>query len=50
MMDSSCDRVHQHGSKAKKGALPNLAGGLTTKITRIVDADGRPLRLELSAG
>ena len=40
MIDSSCDRVHQHGAKAKKGTLPRLAGGLTTKMRMAASSAG----------
>ncbi|MFB4374934.1 IS5 family transposase [Agrobacterium sp. CR_3] len=55
MIDSSCVRVHQHGANAKKGDLPipcmgRSRGGLTTKIHALVDADGLPVRLALTAG
>ena len=55
MIDSSCVRVHQHGAGAKKGDLrirawDSPAGGLTTKIHALVDAEGRPIRIELTAG
>jgi hypothetical protein len=58
MIDSACVRVHQHGD-AVKGGVPTMAGiaawdaseaGLTTKIHALVDADGRPVRLELTPG
>ena len=55
MIDSSCVRVHQHGAAAKRGSpddggdggMGRSRGGLTTKIHALVDADGRPIRLEL---
>jgi transposase len=55
MIDTSCVCVHQDGANAKKGDMPILAwdvrrGGLTTKIHALVDADGLPVRLELTAG
>ncbi|QXC52972.1 transposase (plasmid) [Agrobacterium salinitolerans] len=54
MIDSSCVRVHQHGANAKRGSadpcMGRSRGGLTTKIHALVDADGLPVRLELSAG
>ncbi|WP_439645183.1 IS5 family transposase, partial [Aurantimonas manganoxydans] len=55
MIDSSCVRVHQHGAGAKKGdpadpCMGHSRGGLTTKIHALVDAEGRPVRLELTAG
>ncbi|WP_343316097.1 IS5 family transposase [Brucella sp. BE17] len=54
MIDSSCIRVHQHGTNAKKGdadpCMGRSRGGLTTKIHALVDADGLPVSLELTAG
>lgn len=55
MIDSSCVRVHQHGASAKKGGstdpcMGRSRGGLTTKIHALVDAEGRPVRMELTAG
>ncbi len=55
MIDSSCVRVHQRGATAKKGGLDDgcmgrSRGGLTTKIYAVVDAEGRPIALELTAG
>ncbi|ADU15350.1 hypothetical protein Astex_3736 (plasmid) [Asticcacaulis excentricus CB 48] len=55
MIDSSCVRVHQHGATAKKGGLDDgcmgrSRGGLTTKIHAVVDAECRPIALELTAG
>lgn len=54
MIDGSCVRVHQHGATAKRadsddGGMGRSRGGLTTKIHALVDAEGRPLALELSA-
>nr|WP_319391163.1 IS5 family transposase [uncultured Cohaesibacter sp.] len=55
MIDSSCVRVHQHGATGKKGdqddgCMGRSRGGLTTKIHALVDAEGRPIDLRLSAG
>ncbi|MVA27264.1 IS5 family transposase (plasmid) [Agrobacterium vitis] len=55
MIDSSCVRVHQHAANGKKGdqhdgCMGRSRGGLTTKIHAVVDADGRPIRLALTAG
>ncbi|WP_303832141.1 IS5 family transposase [Asticcacaulis taihuensis] len=55
MIDSYCVRVHQHGATGKKGGLDDgcmgrSRGGLTTKIHAVVDAEGRPIALELTAG
>ncbi|WP_170219033.1 IS5 family transposase [Xanthobacter autotrophicus] len=55
MIDSSCVRVHQHGAAIKKRGdndrcMGRSRGGLTTKIHAVVDAEGRPIHLTLSAG
>ncbi|MFG1316903.1 IS5 family transposase, partial [Xanthobacter autotrophicus] len=54
MIDSSCVRVHQHGAAIKKGdddrCMGRSRGGLTTKIHALVDAEGRPIHLLLTAG
>ncbi len=55
MIDSSCGRVHQHGAAGKTGCLPILClrysrSGLTIKIHALLDAEGLPMRLELTAG
>ena len=55
MIDKSCVRVHQHGASVKKGdqddgCMGRSRGGLTTKIHAVIDAEGRPIRLELAAG
>ncbi|MEJ5083616.1 IS5 family transposase [Ochrobactrum sp. MYb379] len=55
MIDSSCVRVHRHAAKGKKGdqddgCMGRSRGGLTTKIHAVVDADGRSIRLALTAG
>ncbi|TAU52491.1 IS5 family transposase [Rhizobium leguminosarum] len=55
MIDSSCVRVHQHAANGKKGdqddgCMGRSRGGLTTKIHALVDADGRPIGLDLTAG
>ncbi len=54
MIDSSCVRVHQMPPR-KKGGLDDRCmgrprGGLTTKIHALVDAEGRPGALTLTAG
>lgn len=53
MIDFFC--VHQHVANAKKGRsadpfMGRSRGGLTIKIRALVDADGRPIRLEFTAG
>ncbi|NTJ45095.1 IS5 family transposase [Agrobacterium larrymoorei] len=54
MIDSSSIRVHQHAANSKKeersGCMGRSRGGLTTKIHALVDADGRPILLKLTAG
>lgn len=53
MIDSTIVRLHQHGASSRRDAS-NCAGrsrgGLTTKIHAVVDRQGLPLRLILSAG
>ncbi|NKW10465.1 IS5 family transposase [Ochrobactrum tritici] len=54
MIDSSSIRVHQHAANGQKdersGCMGRSRGGMTTKIHALVDADGRPIRLKLTAG
>ncbi len=57
MINSSCVRVHQHGAAVKRGArnggdggMGRSRGGLTTKIHALVDAEGRPVKLDAHAG
>ncbi|HEX8214353.1 MAG TPA: IS5 family transposase [Allosphingosinicella sp.] len=54
MIDSSSIRVHQHGANAQKkdgpGCMGRSRGGLTTKIHALVDANGLPIALKLTAG
>lgn len=54
MIDTSIVRVHQQGATAKRGGrdhcLGRSRGGLTTKIHALVDAQGRPIKLMLTAG
>jgi transposase len=54
MIDSTSIRVHQQAATAKKGGpdhcLGRSRGGLTTKIHVVVDAQGLPVRLHLTAG
>ncbi|MQP68680.1 IS5 family transposase [Niveispirillum sp. SYP-B3756] len=55
MIDSTCVRVHQHGATGKKGpgddgGMGRSRGGLTSKIHALVDAEGRPVHLRLTAG
>jgi hypothetical protein len=54
MIDTSIARVHQQGATRKRGerdrCLGRSRGGLTTKIHALVDAQGRPIQLKLTAG
>ena len=53
-IDSSIIRAHQHAAGGKKGgaehAIGRSRGGLSTKINAVVDENGLPIRLSLSAG
>ncbi len=55
MIDSSSIRVHQHAANAQKKTTDPVAwvaraGGLTTKIHALVDAEGLPIDLKLTEG
>src|SRR5947209_15195418 len=54
MIESTSVRVHQQAATAKRGGadhcLGRSRGGLTTKIHVVVDAQGLPIRLGLTAG
>jgi transposase len=53
MIDSTSVRVHQQAATAKgecRSLSRPLPGGLTTKIHVVVDAQGLPIRLGLTAG
>ncbi|MDH7791607.1 transposase [Ochrobactrum sp. AN78] len=55
MIDSTCVRVHHHGTTRKKGDADDVCmgrsrGGLTSKIHAIVDAESRPINLGLTGG
>ncbi|WP_292051220.1 IS5 family transposase [Mesorhizobium sp.] len=53
MIDTSIVRVHQQDATVKGGqdhCLGRSRGGLTTKIHALVDAQGRPIKLMLTAG
>ncbi|WP_157134739.1 IS5 family transposase [Sphingomonas sp. PAMC 26605] len=54
MIDSTSIRAHQQAATGKKGDLDHCLGrsrgGLTTKIHALVDAQGLPIRLSLTAG
>ena len=52
-MDGTVVKVHQHASEAKKGgdrAIGNSCGGKTTKIHMLSDANGNPLKFEITEG
>ena len=53
MIDTSVIRVHQHGAcitRNKKQSMGRSRGGLTSKIHALVDTNGLPVRLALTAG
>jgi transposase len=54
MIDSTSVRAHQQAATAKRASadhcLGRSRGGLTTKIHAVVDAQGLPIRLGLTAG
>src|SRR6185312_5899397 len=53
MIDTSIVRVHQHGACAttnQRQSMGRSRGGLTSKIHAVVDGNGLPVRLALSAG
>jgi transposase len=53
MIDSTSVRAHQQAATAKRGVQITVSvdpGGLTTKIHVVVDAQGLPIRLGLTAG
>ena len=53
MIDTSIVRVHQHGAcgfRNKRQSMGRSRGGLTSKIHAVVDSNGLPVRLELTAG
>jgi transposase len=53
MIDTSVVRVHQHGAciiRNRKQSMGRSRGGLTTKIHAVVDTNGLPVRLALTAG
>jgi len=53
MIDTSIVRVHQHGaciSRNKRQSMDRSRGGLTSKIHAVVDSNGLPVRLALTAG
>jgi transposase len=53
MIDASIVRVHQHGAcipRNRKQSMGRSRGGLTSKIHAVVDTNGLPVRLALTAG
>jgi len=53
MIDTSIVRVHQHAAsiaRNKRQSMGRSRGGLTSKIHAVVDANGLPVRLALTAG
>jgi len=53
MIDTSIVRVHQHGacvSRNKRQSMGRSRGGLSSKIHAVVDSNGLPIRLALTAG
>jgi transposase len=53
MIDTSIVRVHQHGAciiRNKRQSVGCSRGGLTSKIHAVVDTNGLPVRLALTAG
>lgn len=53
MIDTSIIRVHQHAAciaRNKRQSMGRSRGGLTSKIHAVVDTNGLPVRLALTAG
>ena len=53
MIDTSIVRVHQHAAsiaRNKKQSMGRSRGGLTSKIHAVVDTNGLPVQLALTAG
>jgi hypothetical protein len=53
MIDTSIIRVHQHAAciaRNKRRSMGRSRGGLTSKIHALVDTNGLPIRLALTAG
>ena len=53
MIDTSIIRVHQHGAcitRNRRKSMGRSRGGLTSKIHAVVDTNGLPVQLELTAG
>lgn len=52
MIDTSIVRVHQHAciTRNRRQSMGRSRGGLTSKIHAVVDTNGLPVRLALTAG
>src|SRR5262249_5055076 len=53
MIDTSVVRVHQHGAcitRNRRQSMGRSRGGLTSQIHALVDTNGLPVRLALTAG
>ena len=53
MIDNSIVRVHQHAAciaRNRRQSMGRSRGGLTSKIHAVVDSNGLPVRLALTAG
>src|SRR5215212_8179486 len=53
MIDTSIVRVHQHGAcitRNRRQSMGRSRGGFTSKIHALVDSNGLPVRLALTAG
>jgi hypothetical protein len=53
MIDTSIVRVHEHGAclaRNRRQSMGRSRGGLTTKIRAVVDTNGLPVQLALTAG
>jgi transposase len=53
MIDTSIVRVHQHGAciiRNRRQSMGRSRGGLTSKIHALVDTNGLPVRIALTAG
>ena len=53
MIDTSIVRVHQQGAcivRNRRQSMGRSRGGLTSKIHALVDTNGLPVRLALTAG
>jgi IS5 family transposase len=53
MIDTSIVRVHQHAAcvaRNRRQSMGRSRGGLTSKIHAVVDTNGLPIRVALTAG